>query len=183
MKVTTSNRLKQLMYERSLKQVDILNACQPFCEKHGVKLGRNDLSQYVSGKVIPGQQKLSILSMALGVNELWLMGYNVPMDRYAFYDDITDAEIVDTITPHLNPKQNLPLVFEAVKTLLNISGIDIFKSDDKFHLINDNGGIQLTDEEANQLLNTIVLSAKNAADAFASGKVNNFFNFLSNENK
>lgn len=76
--LTTADRLKQLMNERGLKQVDILEACKPYCEKYGVKLAKNDLSQYISGKVQPGQDKLSILGLALNVNEVWLMGYNVP---------------------------------------------------------------------------------------------------------
>lgn len=77
----TSSRLKQIMAERHLKQVDILNLAKPFCEDLGVKLGRNDLSQYLSGKVEPGQWKLTILGLALNVSEAWLMGYDVPMDR------------------------------------------------------------------------------------------------------
>ncbi len=80
-KENTSARLQQLMKERNLKQVDILEAARPYCEKYGVKLGRNDLSQYVSGKVEPGQKKLSILGMTLNVNEAWLMGYDVLMER------------------------------------------------------------------------------------------------------
>ena len=76
--VTTADRLKQIMNERGLKQVEILEACKPYCEKYGVKLAKNDLSQYISGKVTPGQDKLTILGLALGVNEVWLMGYNVP---------------------------------------------------------------------------------------------------------
>lgn len=79
--LTTSDRLRQIMNERGLKQVDILEACKPYCEKYGVKLAKNDLSQYISGKVQPGQDKLSILGMALGVNEVWLMGYNVPAGK------------------------------------------------------------------------------------------------------
>lgn len=82
MKVTnTSARLKSLMAERGLRQVDILEASKPFCEKFGVKLAKNDLSQYVNGKVEPGQDKLSILGMALNVNEAWLMGYDVNIAR------------------------------------------------------------------------------------------------------
>ena len=77
-RLTTSDRLKQIMNERGLKQVDILEACKPYCEKYGVKLAKNDLSQYISGKVQPGQDKLTILGHALKVNEVWLMGYNVP---------------------------------------------------------------------------------------------------------
>lgn len=78
---TTADRLKQIMNERGLKQVDILEACKPFSEKYGVQLKKNDLSQYVSGKVEPKQDKLSLLGMALNVNEVWLMGYNVPPGR------------------------------------------------------------------------------------------------------
>lgn len=77
-RLTTSDRLKQIMNERGIKQVDILESCKPYCEKFGVKLAKNDLSQYISGKVQPGQDKLTILGQALKVNEVWLMGYNVP---------------------------------------------------------------------------------------------------------
>ncbi len=80
-KLTTSDRLKQIMLERNMKQVDVLMACKPYCEKYGVKLEKNDLSQYVSGKVQPGQDKLTILGLALNVNEVWLMGYNVPSGK------------------------------------------------------------------------------------------------------
>lgn len=78
---TTSQRLKQLMDVRNLRQVEILEAADPYCRKYGVRLGKNDLSQYVSGKVEPGQEKLTILGLALGVSEAWLMGYDVPMER------------------------------------------------------------------------------------------------------
>lgn len=79
----TAQRLQMVMRERGLKQVDILRAAEPFCKKYNVKLGRNDLSQYVSGKVEPGQYKLTILGLALNVSEAWLMGYDVPMERNA----------------------------------------------------------------------------------------------------
>lgn len=87
-KFTTADRLKQIMKERRIKQIDILEACQPYCEEYGVQLKKNDLSQYVSGKVEPRQDKLSILGMALNVNEVWLMGYNVPAGR----DELTKLE-------------------------------------------------------------------------------------------
>lgn len=83
-KCTTADRLKQIMSERNLKQVDILNLTKPYCEKHKVKLGRNDISQYVSGKVTPRQTKIYILAEALNVSEAWLMGFDVHPER----DDI-----------------------------------------------------------------------------------------------
>ena len=80
-KVHTSIRLKQLMDERNLKQVDVLRITKPICEKYGIRLGKNDLSQYVSGKTEPGQSKLFVLAKALKVNPVWLMGLNVPMEN------------------------------------------------------------------------------------------------------
>lgn len=80
---STSERLLQIMNNRHLKQVDILRLAAPFCEENDIKLNRNDLSQYVNGKVEPRQSKLYILGQALKVNEAWLMGYDVPMHQKA----------------------------------------------------------------------------------------------------
>lgn len=80
-KYTTSERLKEIMDSRNLRQVDILSLVLPYCKEYGVKMNKSDLSQYVSGKVEPNQDKLVVLGMALGVNETWLMGFDVPMGR------------------------------------------------------------------------------------------------------
>ncbi|MBP3700102.1 MAG: transcriptional regulator [Oscillospiraceae bacterium] len=81
MKKTTADRLKEVMEERRLRQADIVAMCQPYCEEYRVKLGKSDLSQYVSGRVVPGQSKLFILARALNVNEAWMMGYDVDPSR------------------------------------------------------------------------------------------------------
>ena len=78
---TTAQRLKQIMDARQLRQVDILRLAKPYCDHYGVKLNKNDLSQYVSGKVEPGQDKLTVLGLSLGVSEAWLMGYDASMER------------------------------------------------------------------------------------------------------
>ncbi len=94
-KKTTANRLQEIMRTRNLRQVDILNKCIPLCNRYGIKFGRNDLSQYVSGKVAPGQAKLSVLAEALNVSESWLMGYDVPKEKNNLKSpDITS----DTVT-------------------------------------------------------------------------------------
>ncbi len=77
-KSNTAYRLKQLMIKKDLRQIDILNACKPFCNEYNVKFNKSDISQYVSGKSEPNQDKLYILSKALNVNPVWLMGYDVP---------------------------------------------------------------------------------------------------------
>lgn len=73
----TSARLKEIMSQKGMRQVDILAAAKPYCDRYSVKLAKNDLSQYVNGKVEPGQEKLTILGLALNVSETWLMGYDV----------------------------------------------------------------------------------------------------------
>lgn len=77
MKENTSDRLKKIMEERKIKQVDILNMSLPYCKKYNIKMNKSDISQYVSGKVEPSQEKLVILGMALDVSEAWLMGFDV----------------------------------------------------------------------------------------------------------
>lgn len=80
-RVSTAERLKQIMQERNLKQVDILNLSLPICAKYDVKMNKSDISQYVSGKVEPSQEKLVVLGMALNVTESWLMGFDTSSER------------------------------------------------------------------------------------------------------
>ena len=57
-KVSTGARLRLLMEERNIKQVDIMNLAAPYCVKFNVKLNKSDLSQYVADKFEPSQWKL-----------------------------------------------------------------------------------------------------------------------------
>lgn len=81
MKETTAQRLKKLMSDRGLRQIDIVRKAQPYCDKYHIKMNRSDVSQYVNGLVEPSQWKLTILGLALNVSEAWLMGLPVPMER------------------------------------------------------------------------------------------------------
>jgi len=78
---STSKRLRQIMSERNLRQVDILEKSKPFQKQLGVKMGRSALSQYVTGKSKPDDKKLYLLSKTLNVSEAWLMGYDVDKKR------------------------------------------------------------------------------------------------------
>ena len=85
MKVSnTSERLQTILNMRGLKQVDVLRLAEPFCDKFNVQLKKNDLSQYINGNSTLGQFKLTVLSLALGVSEEWLMGYDVPIQNLSF---------------------------------------------------------------------------------------------------
>lgn len=106
MKFTTSDRLKFIMESRNLRQADILEMIEPYCKQYNVKIARNALSQYVTGKVLPRQDKLTILGMALNVSEAWLMGYDVPMERkeLAAHDEPQRDEFIQLFS-HLSAEQ------------------------------------------------------------------------------
>jgi len=117
----TSERLKSIMDEKRMRQVDILRAAEPFCTQYGVKLGKSALSQYISGQDEPGQEKLSILGMALNVSEVWLMGYDVSRERsitpIAGEGDRRIGEYVDLFNLLSDTQQSL--VIHAIKGLLS----------------------------------------------------------------
>lgn len=98
----TSDRLKIIMAERNLKQVDILELVKPYCIQYGVKIGKSALSQYISGKNEPKSDKVAVLALALNVSEAWLMGYDVPRER-EYHDDISSYKNIYPIKKKLVP--------------------------------------------------------------------------------
>ena len=63
-----SGRLRHAMDEAGLKQADLVR----MAAARGEKLGKSQLSQYVSGKVRPRQDALALLAGLLGVTADWL---------------------------------------------------------------------------------------------------------------
>jgi len=103
---TTAERLKEIMEERNLKQVDVLELTKPVSRRYPLKNGKpceikkNDFSQYLSGKTKPGNDKLTVLGEALDVSPVWLMGYDVNRDgsrKDASEGDQSDGRITECI--------------------------------------------------------------------------------------
>ena len=69
---TFANRLRKAMDIRNFKQIDLVNK---------TKLDKSLINKYLNGISEAGSDKLTILSNALDVNEVWLMGYDVPMNE------------------------------------------------------------------------------------------------------
>lgn len=65
---TTSERIKEGMELRGLKQTDLVEAT-------GISKGA--LSSYISGRYIPKQNNIYLIAKALNVSEAWLMGADV----------------------------------------------------------------------------------------------------------
>ena len=68
----TSARLKEAMHIRQLKQADLARM---------TGLAKGGISNYVTGRYEPKSDVISKLAKALNCSEMWLWGYDVPMDR------------------------------------------------------------------------------------------------------
>lgn len=103
---TIANRIKKAMELREIRQADLADK---------TKISKGALSSYISGRYAPKQNNIYLIAKALNVNEAWLMGYDVPMERvsdakYATYSDI------DTIAFEITGRslQYSPRIFDAI---------------------------------------------------------------------
>ena len=79
-------RLKYAMNLSGLTQTDL-------CQK--TKIPKSAMSQYISGAFKPKDDRTFLLAKALNVDEAWLMGYDVPMEK----SNLKPPEIAtDTVT-------------------------------------------------------------------------------------
>ena len=67
-----SVRLAKALTIRGMKQYEL-------CEK--TKIPKSAISQYISGLFEPKQDRLHIIAQALDVDPVWLMGFDVPMEK------------------------------------------------------------------------------------------------------
>ena len=91
---TSTERINQIMKEKRLRQIDVLNLAKPFQEKFNIKFSKSHLSQYVNGKSNPDNEKIFLLSKVFGVTEAWLLGYDVPR-----YERLEEAKINEPQPP------------------------------------------------------------------------------------
>lgn len=69
---TIANRIRTALDIRNMKQADLV-------EK--TKIGKSSISTYLSGAYEPKQKNIYRIASALDVDESWLMGFDVPMER------------------------------------------------------------------------------------------------------
>ena len=73
-KETFADRLRYAMEQKEKKQVDLIRAAG----ERGVKLGKSQVSQYLSGKTVPRADILRFLAQTLEVEADWLGGASAP---------------------------------------------------------------------------------------------------------
>ena len=86
---TCASRICKAMQIRNMRQVDL-------SLKTGIP--KSAISQYCSGSFSPKQKRLFLIAQALNVDEAWLMGLDVPMERQidtpsAIATDLSNAEL------------------------------------------------------------------------------------------
>lgn len=69
---TIAERIKQGLEIREMKQSDLVER---------TRISKGALSSYISGRYVPKQNNIYLIAEALNVNEAWLMGADVPMNR------------------------------------------------------------------------------------------------------
>ena len=67
-----STRIAKALSIRGMKQYEL-------CEK--TKIPKSAISQYISGAFLPKQDRIFLIAQALNVDPVWLMGYDVPMEK------------------------------------------------------------------------------------------------------
>lgn len=73
-KYKRENRIREALSLRGMKQVEL-------CEKTGIK--KSALNNWLNQRWQPKQEPLYKMARALDVSELWLAGYDIPMERPA----------------------------------------------------------------------------------------------------
>ena len=99
-----SSRICKALQLRNMKQVEL-------SQKTGIP--KSAISQYCSGGFRPKQKRLFLIAQALDVDEAWLMGLDVPMDRQAC--DRSRLSVKDRIHPDLtDAEENMILKFRRL---------------------------------------------------------------------
>lgn len=102
---TPAERLNEALALKNMKPSEL-------SEMSGV--AKSSISSYLSGKYDPKQSSLYRMSKALDVNEMWLGGYDVPMERPVEQKQ-TDAMV--TLTKRMRTEKEFRELILKISTL------------------------------------------------------------------
>lgn len=94
-KMSCAQRIRQGLTVRGMRQKDL-------CKATGIP--KSAVSQYCSGSFTPRPDRIALIAKALDVNEAWLMGYHVRMER-----ESPEAPPLPGAFP-INPTHKIPLL-------------------------------------------------------------------------
>ena len=106
---TTANRLQEALRLRNMKAVEL-------SEKSGIS--KSQISCYLSGKYNPKAAPLYRMGVALDVSELWLSGYDVPMERPEEQKEVDRmANLADMVAERIEKEKEFKEIIEKIISL------------------------------------------------------------------
>lgn len=102
------NRIEQALNIRNMKQVELV-------EKTG--LSKGSINHWIKQRYQPKQNAIMKMAKALEVSEMWLAGYDVPMERPAA--QIKNDELVQLIY-EIKENEDLKDLFSDICKLTNV---------------------------------------------------------------
>ena len=132
-----SKRLKEAMKIRNMNQSEL-------SQKSGIS--KSSLSEYLKGKYEAKQTGLFNLAKALNVNEVWLMGEDVPLDRDFGRSKVIEIDVIDLITNEVI--QKIPYVYRTDIDDQNINNFfAIYANDNSMAPLLDRGDIAIIQKQ------------------------------------
>ena len=138
----TSIRIKEALKIRDMKQSELSKLT-------GISKGA--LSSYISGTYEPKQRNIYKIAEALNVNEAWLMGYDVPMER----KEKNIIETKSTFNPNVITKKDEKSIQKDLKQIMD----DFKNGQDGPAFYN---GVELGDEELELIEQAMELALRSA---------------------
>ena len=112
-KESCASRLKKALSIRNMTQAEL-------CEK--TKIPKSALSEYIKGLYEPKQDRVILLSEALNVDPVWLMGFDVPMEENKKISPdelgLTEGEKVVLDLFRQIPEDQQPMVLAMIRAAL-----------------------------------------------------------------
>ena len=111
---TCAERIKKALTIKGMKQSELCRL---------TKIPKSALSQYISGAFEPKQDRIYRMAQALNVNETWLMGLDVPMERQVKKNSPSEAELSEGEKMLLDlfrrvPEDKQELVLQMIRVAL-----------------------------------------------------------------
>lgn len=111
-KESCAARLRKALSIRNMTQAEL-------CQK--TKIPKSALSEYIKGLYEPKQDRLLLLSDALNVDPVWLMGFDIPMekeDKKISSGELTEGEKTVLELFRAIPEDQQPVVLAMIRAAL-----------------------------------------------------------------
>lgn len=113
-KESCAARIKKALSIRNMSQAEL-------CQK--TKIPKSALSEYLKGLYEPKQDRLLIMSDALDVDPVWLMGFDIPMEKEdkkisPHESSLTEGEKVMLELFRQIPEDQQPVVLAMIRAAL-----------------------------------------------------------------